>query len=794
MAHTTTQVTPDMTPQAMREFFLQQTRSSLESWEQSHFPIQSNPPFDLDNPAAIAFRFTPELAEKIALRKQVDDFAAEAKVSTAGVRENQDVLCSWDHRYRINEFMFALIAEALVRLVKELQPIRVAKLPKLTAAQVADHLGKDGVTAIEEIYGRPLAEAIEFARENPIRIVGGEVRSNTPRYVGLMSRIYAGRGLYVFGTEDPGFKDTSTIFLWSFLTYLLGLSGGDYFTSSHGAPQKQSDKILAQDGAQYLPDLYERIVLHLYDLLGTIEKDGYTVEMAAIDDPHLMHTLTYTRVARLYGSYLRKGPASPAALSLIQKAIAAGLRLKLDFFGGAGGKSLSAMFEELGVLKVFDGGLIRTEEDPFFHNVGFRVSQKKGSSDYEVVHDSVDASLPVVVKSAGYDVLLKDAPEGQLVFNVDPDADRFVVGQIVPTSERAALDSYGISYLELGSRLFAVYSPNQFFLMLAENDRVVAVQDGDWPKFSNFDIHTYVSALAWDEWADTHKIPYVRVPVGFKEIAAIVRQVEEISTANPGQPIVVKNELGEATTIGAHPKLHHAGEESGGKIGGPREPIYNLFGESVLGMREKSSGEACFSAISLAARLWLEADQAKDPRRYYLHSYLESIFQDSHIANPMEFRGDIVHYNEAIFDPAELAKAKQTGIEERVVYNAFFSNLAEALTEPKRSRTGHVLTLEQIKTLLAEAMPGMTEQWATLERIDHWSDGLQFWFKPGGKVRDLCLRASGTDAKSKVYLDGTDKTFLSELFLRNFKDFKPHPSENYRKLIVTGKESGRPTS
>ena len=55
---------------------------------------------------------------------------------------------------------------------------------------------------------------------------------------------------------------------------------------------------------------------------------------------------------------------------------------------------------------VFADGYLRTEEDPFFHNIGFRVAQKKNSDEYEVVHDSVDASLLNVVKSARYDLLL----------------------------------------------------------------------------------------------------------------------------------------------------------------------------------------------------------------------------------------------------------------------------------------------------------------------------------------------------------------------------------------------------
>lgn len=773
VAGVTTEVRSDMTPEEMKAFYLEQTQRSLSNWEASNFNISQNPPFRLDQPQASSFTITRELAVKLQLRKQVDEFAEEAKVSTAGVRENQNVLCPWDHRYRINEYIFALLAEALARLVRELHPERVAGLPAVAPQDVAAKLGPENVAVIEEIYGCSLQDAIAFARENPIRIVGGEVRSNTPRFVGLLARIYAARGLHVFVTDKNDFSNTSTIFMWSFLTYLLGFSGGDYFTSSHGAPQKQSDKILAQDGAQYLPNLYARIVEHLYLILDEIEAGGYTIALAGVDDPHLHYSLTYPRAAKLYGNYLRKGPASSTALEVIHRAQKSGLRLKLDFFGGAGGKTIGAILDELGISNVFEGGYIRTQEDAFFHNIGFRVAKKKNSEHYEVVHDSVDASLVAVVKSARYDLLLRDVSNGQLVFNVDPDSDRFVVGQVVDASLKDELDRWGITSIELSAQqLFAIFSPNQFFLMLAENDRVMAVEDGSWEKHNNFDVHTYVSALAWDEWAEHHNIPVVRVPVGFKEIAAVERQVEQALASANGASVVVTDELGNKIQVGAHPKLHHAGEESGGKIGGPSEFVHNLFGEGILGMREKSSGEACVSAVALAARLWLKAQVSGQKEDFYLHRYLESVFKESGITNPMEFRGDIVHYNEAIFDPAELAKAKKDGIAERIVFNDFFQKMVAA-----------GLSVENIGALLAEAMPKMAGEWQALERVDRWSDGLQFWFKSGRKVRDLCLRPSGTDAKTKVYLDGTDKVFLQQLFEDNFKNFSPVASERYRQLV-----------
>ena len=102
-------VSPDMTGQQMREYYIEKTRQSLTEWEQENWKISDSPPFALESDEASSFTFTPELAKKISLRYQIEVFAEEAKVSTAGVRENQNVLCPWDHRYRINEYMFCLM-------------------------------------------------------------------------------------------------------------------------------------------------------------------------------------------------------------------------------------------------------------------------------------------------------------------------------------------------------------------------------------------------------------------------------------------------------------------------------------------------------------------------------------------------------------------------------------------------------------------------------------------------------------------------------------------------------------
>ncbi len=781
------QVTKDMTPRQMREYYLFQTDKALSEWEDRNFCVKEYPPFNLSDPTETGFFMTAEFAKKINLRGQVEAFAKEAKISTGGVRENQNVLCSWDHRYRINEYIIALLAESLSIMVKEIHPRRMANLPQTDIEDIKTNISEDARKTIESIFGMSLEEIVNFVKKNPVRIVGGEVRANTPRYTAIMTRIYAANGLYVFNMNTDKGCTTSTIFMWSYLTYMLGLSGGDFFTSSHGAPQKMSDKILAFDGAQYLPDVYEKIVEKMWIILDKIESSGYQFRLSAARDPHIMRNLDYDNTAKLYADYLRMGPASEKALDTIKEAANKGLRLNLDFFGGAGYKTLSAIFKELNIFNIFENGLIRTNEDPFFHNIGFSVAEKKNTpGELEVIHLSVDASIPKVVASASYDTILKGAPDGQTVFNVDPDADRFVGCQLLPASAMSDLQELGILYnvLEDG-RLLALFSPNQLFLMIMHNDMIQSKIDGNWDNYSNFDIHTYVSAIFWDEWAEYYSIPVIRVPVGFKEIAAIERIVENSLKESRGASFTVSNELNHVITLSQNPKLHHAGEESGGKIGGPRKPIYNVLGEFIIAMREKSSGEACVSAVSLLSRLYLESKSSGDISKLFLHNYLREIFNEAKILNMMESRGDIIHYNEAIIDPDELAKAKQEGLAQRDLFNSFFRDLGLAYKSGITAVTREKLPLETVKNILSEAIPVMKNLWNNLEDIYVWSDGLQFWFEKGLEIRDICLRPSGTDAKSKVYFDGTDKEKMNYYFKEGFAKVKGDRSELYRKHIVS---------
>ena len=75
-------------------------------------------------------------------------------------------------------------------------------------------------------------------------------------------------------------------------------------------------------------------------------------------------------------------------------------------------------------------------------------------------------------------------------------------------------------------------------------------------------IKTTASALSWDEWAGVNDIKVVNVPVGFKEIANIMKKVELQIRKNPEREVIVEDVFGEEINLGIQPRLIFGGEES----------------------------------------------------------------------------------------------------------------------------------------------------------------------------------------------------------------------------------------
>ena len=164
-------------------------------------------------------------------------------------------------------------------------------------------------------------------------------------------------------------------------------------------------------------------------------------------------------------------------------------------------------------------------------------------------------------------------------------------------------------------------------------------------------IKTTASALSWDEWAKNNGVKVVNVPVGFKEIANIMKKVELKLKNSPNEEVVVDDVFGNSINLGVQPRLIFGGEESGGMIMGSEDLIESLAGRKAIAMREKSATEAIIVASALAAKL--EEDNKT------LSEYLVEIFDENNIIAKYDVREDIAYYNESEPDIEKLKEGNK---------------------------------------------------------------------------------------------------------------------------------------
>ena len=289
--------------------------------------------------------------EGLNLYEWFENYAKEAKVSTAGIRGPQNILFPMDTRFPIN-----LVGIVLATLAKAL----VAK---------------------EKYEGKEI-----------LKIAGREVRYNSELFLDAIVRVQAAQGIKTLVPKD---KKTIPIWLASFLVFKLDLLGGEYITSSHGISVKNATKDLNCQGSQYLPEESLEFVNKIQQIFDETKKKGYyEIKIAAIDNPLIDESILskLNDGVDLYVEYLKSGVAKKINLDLIK---AFDKKIVIENVGGSAYRTLSRVLNELDISKKFVW--FDVEEDPFFHSIGkysVTPSGEKAFYDY-----SVDAT--VVAKHPG---------------------------------------------------------------------------------------------------------------------------------------------------------------------------------------------------------------------------------------------------------------------------------------------------------------------------------------------------------------------------------------------------------
>ncbi len=634
------------------------------------------------------------------------NYAKEAKVSTAGIRGPQNILFPQDTRFPIN-----LVGIVLATLAKAL----VAK----------------------EKYGD----------KRIIKVAGCEVRYNSQLFLDAIARIQAANGIE---TLVPVGKKTIPIWLASFLAFKLDLLGGEYITSSHGISVKNATKDLNSQGSQYLPEESMEFVNKIQEVFDEVKKNGsYEIKISAKDNPLINESVmkSIDDGVDLYVEYLKSGVAKDVNLNLIKNFKS---KIAIENVGGSAYRTLSRVLKKLGIEDKFVW--FNTEEDPFFHSIGkYDVTPKGEKAFYDY---SVDATVLAkkadgtkffpVIDTLHYDENLKEYPVGTVVLITDPDHDRLTITQTESSDRIPELKSLGIDYIEFGDgRVLTVFTANQAFLMLMDFWSKQLKTQGLWENHPRFMIKTTASALSWDEWAKNNGVKVVNVPVGFKEIANIMKKVELKLKNNPNDSVIVDDVFGNSIDLGVNPILLFGGEESGGMIMGTEELIKSQHGRCAVAMREKSATEAIVVASALVSKL---AESG-----IYLSQYLKEVFSDNKIIGKFDTRVDIAYYNESEPDINKLKEAKIAGEALRTKNDMFYLSMAIA------KRQG-IISLDDIKTVLNDNFNKDGLNFDNLKSIKFVGDGTYLEFDN----KYIEIRPSGTDAKTKAYGGGLDKSEIEK--------------------------------
>lgn len=656
------------------------------------------------------------------------NYEKEAKVSTAGIRGPQNILYPQDTRFPINLIGITLATVAKALVVKE------------------------------------------KGLENPTKLAAREVRYNSDLYLDAIARIQAAYGIK---TIVPAGKQTIPIWLASFLVFKLGLVGGEYITSSHGISVKNATKDLNSQGGQYLPEESMEFVNKIKEIFAIVEKEGsFEIKFAAADD-ELIDESTMSALddgVGLYVDYLKTGVARPINTDLIENFKG---KIVIENVGGSAYRTLSRVLKKMDIVDKFDW--FNQEEDPFFHSIGKYGKDPKGKScfyDYSVdatvvsQNEKCEKFFPVI-ESMNYPEKLAKYPIGTVVLITDPDHDRLTVTQVESAQNIDKINKAGIDFAKLSEeRILTVYSANQSFLMLMDFRMHQLKKMGVWSDYPRFIIKTTASSLAWDEWAMNNGVKVVNVPVGFKEIANIMKKVEAKLAKKSGKDIILHDIFGDEVNLGPNPRLLFAGEESGGMIMGPPKLICSDSGNSAIAMREKSATEAIIVASAMTAKLSEDGKTMSD--------YFMEVLEINDIKGRYDTRADISYYNESEPDIKKLNEAKEEGEEKRTKNDIFFLALAMAVNYK-------LLSLDQVKSILNytfnDCHSGCLD-FSRLESIKFVGDGTYLRFDD----KFVEIRPSGTDAKTKAYAAGLNKEELQK-FTSLMGNYEGKRTDLYKELV-----------
>ena len=560
--------------------------------------------------------------------------------------------------------------------------------------------------------------------------VGGEVRPHTQEFIDLAARIYAGKGINVH--LRPAGMRTTPIWLSSFGVFYEELAGGENFTASHSPSFKGGWKPMDASGGQLL-EMAGLIADRVRKLVTTAAEQGMSIELAAAMAPAIKRDFDPVEP---YVAFLRQVVPAPL-LAEMSPATENGFRAAFCTEGGSMGPTARRIFPALGI----DVGSVDEDGAVFF-------THEAESSDYHGIgvldgfNHGVDPSKWQVYKHIGAQELLGDR-KCDIVFIWDPDGDRFNMITTAPVALAGPAEAAGLEIDPLdGERCLVFFKPNQIYFLLTAAKVAALESAGELDKFNWIVATTYPTSRSIGEIAEAvnaraaAQLATFQVPVGFKHFAALVRDLEDQLARKVGQ-IGAVDVTDTRTEFGPDPRMLIMAEESGGAALGPAQLAFSRHGRRTsLAPKEKDAMQIGVLALCLAAKLHGESGSMAG---FYL-----DCLQKYQTRYRFYERQDVTLFDESLQGKAR-EEARQAGNERKRATVEFFAGL-EGL-EPQAAAA----------VLRKHLTPGT--ELPPLQRVFHAGDGtfLEFegqWFE---------LRASGTDAVLRYYMEGQARDRVSNL-------------------------------
>jgi phosphomannomutase len=564
--------------------------------------------------------------------------------------------------------------------------------------------------------------------------LGGEVRRYTSQIIDLVSRIFASHGVTVHLNADMA---TTPIWATSFGVFYNEMDGGANITASHSQNFKQGFKPVDDQGMQLL-DMADMIRDEVKKIGEEASAGRFILTLGPVNSLKITKDFHYIEA---YAEYL-KDIIPEEALRLILEAQDKGMKVGVSTVGGSMHENSLAIFQHFGVEAGPEGMIqyMHWEKRDDFHRVGEIDGENYGC----------DPTKPIIYRHIG---LKEKLLSGEIHFGFiwDPDGDRYNTVTIAKAAIEKKAEESGLeveSFQEKG-QCIVYFNPNQIYFLNTALKLEMMAKTGELFEYDEVIGTTYPTSKSIGELARVFNERYapefakkgteIRVfntPVGFKYFGEMVEDLEK-QIDREGE-VILKDATGRKVSLGRKPRVLIMAEESGGAAMGSSNWQFSRSGKrKSLALKEKDGMQVAMMNLGIMSKLFLEG-------KSYAQEYIEKI-DNYNIQYRYYSRIDKKLFEESLTGEAR-EKAKDIGNRAKNYMVETFKGFTEgkapdAVRQTLQGLVGHEVSIPEIKRVF----------WAG---DGTYIDFGSFWFE---------LRASGTDAVLRFYIEGKDKEFLGRI-------------------------------